>query len=74
MEPSRVGGWLIGAKGGVASTAILGLMGLKRGIFPATGLVSQLPQFRELELIAHIPDSTLVVHSSGFWEMVKSSD
>ena len=32
MVDSRIGIWLIGAKGGVASTAILGLAALKRGL------------------------------------------
>jgi myo-inositol-1-phosphate synthase len=51
MADSRIGVWLIGAKGGVASTAILGLVALKRGLTSATGLTSQLPQFGKLGLI-----------------------
>ncbi len=50
MANSRVGIWLIGAKGGVASTAILGLAALKRGLVGPVGLVSQLPQFGQLGL------------------------
>ena len=42
MSSSRVGIWLIGAKGGVASTAIVGLAALRRGLVGSQGLVSQL--------------------------------
>jgi len=51
MTDSHVGVWLIGAKGGVASTAILGLVALKRGLTDSVGLTSQLPQFGQLGLI-----------------------
>jgi myo-inositol-1-phosphate synthase len=51
MADSHVGVWLIGAKGGVASTAILGLAGLKRGLTDSVGLTSQLPLFGKLGLI-----------------------
>jgi len=47
---SRVGLWFIGAKGGVATTAIVGLLALRRGLVGAEGLVSHLPQFRNLDL------------------------
>jgi myo-inositol-1-phosphate synthase len=50
MANSRVGIWLIGAKGGVASTAIVGLLGLQSGRAGSAGLVSELPQFQRLEL------------------------
>jgi len=48
---SRVGVWLIGAKGGVAATTIVGLCALKRGLVGDWGLVSQLPEFRHLDLV-----------------------
>jgi myo-inositol-1-phosphate synthase len=51
MEDGRVGVWLVGAKGGVASTVVLGLAALKRGFASTTGLVGQLPQFRQLGLV-----------------------
>jgi myo-inositol-1-phosphate synthase len=50
MTTSRIGLWLIGAKGGVASTAILGLTALQRGLVESAGLVTQLPQFSRLNL------------------------
>lgn len=50
MAQARVGIWLIGAKGGVATTTIVGLAALKTGLIDATGLVSELPQFRHLPL------------------------
>jgi myo-inositol-1-phosphate synthase len=51
MTDSHVGVWLIGAKGGVASTAILGLVALKKDLTESVGLMSQLPQFRQLGLV-----------------------
>ena len=45
MAQRRVGLWLIGACGGVASTTALGLSALARGLTPTTGMVTALPQF-----------------------------
>ena len=45
MAQRRVGLWLIGACGGVASTTALGLSALARGHTPTTGMVTALPQF-----------------------------
>ncbi len=50
MARSPVGIWLIGAKGGVASTAILGLTALKQGLLGTAGLVTELPLFAQLDL------------------------
>ncbi len=47
----RIGIWLIGAKGGVATTTIVGLAALKEGLVSSAGLVSQLPQFASLDLV-----------------------
>jgi myo-inositol-1-phosphate synthase len=41
----RVGLWLIGARGGVAVTAIAGLVAQRRGLADGTGLVTELPEF-----------------------------
>ena len=46
----RIGLWLIGSKGGVAITTIVGCVALKRGLVAATGLVSQLAEFAGLGL------------------------
>jgi myo-inositol-1-phosphate synthase len=48
MAKAGIGLWLIGARGGVASTAIVGLCALKRGLVGEAGLVSQLAEFRDL--------------------------
>ena len=50
MAKDRVGIWLIGAKGGVATTTILGLAALRKGIIGTEGLVTGLPQFEHLRL------------------------
>ncbi|HEY1378955.1 MAG TPA: inositol-3-phosphate synthase [Gemmataceae bacterium] len=50
MPERRVGLWLIGALGGVGSTAALGLAALRRGLTETTGLVTALPPFAGLDL------------------------
>ena len=51
MARSRTGIWLIGAKGGVATTTIIGLIALKKGLTENVGLASELPQFANLGLV-----------------------
>lgn len=50
MAASDIGLWLVGARGGVAATAITGLCALKEGLVADVGLVSQLPAFAHLGL------------------------
>jgi myo-inositol-1-phosphate synthase len=50
MSTRRVGLWLIGACGGVGSTATLGLAALSRGVSDSTSLVTALPLFEPLHL------------------------
>jgi myo-inositol-1-phosphate synthase len=50
MASQRIGLWFIGARGGVASTATLGLLALQRQLAGTAGLVSELPQFARLNL------------------------
>jgi myo-inositol-1-phosphate synthase len=50
MAQRRIGIWVIGAKGGVATTSIVGLVALKRGLTGPQGLVTQLPIFSDLGL------------------------
>lgn len=50
MAQRRVGLWMIGACGGVASTTALGLSALARGLTPTTGLVTALPRLDALHL------------------------
>lgn len=51
-QSHRVGIWLIGAYGGVASTAALGLAAWARGLTDTTSLVTALPLFEKLHLDA----------------------
>ncbi len=51
MAQARIGIWLIGARGGVASSATLGLLGLQKQLTNTVGLVSALPQFAGLPLV-----------------------
>lgn len=52
MARSRLGLWLIGARGSVATTAICGLVARKKGWIGSAGLVSELEPFRKLALPA----------------------
>lgn len=51
MKQQRIGVWLLGAHGGVATTTIVGLIALRNGLTGNQGLVSALPQFAGLELL-----------------------
>jgi myo-inositol-1-phosphate synthase len=50
MARAPIGIWLIGAKGGVATTVIVGLVALRKGLAESVGLVSELPEFSALDL------------------------
>src|SRR5438270_6929988 len=52
MATRRVGLWMIGAFGGVGSTAALGLAAAARGLAAPTGMVTALPRFAGLDLDA----------------------
>ena len=52
MSRPSIGIWLVGARGGIATTAILGLCGLKEGLVGTTGLISGLEPFAALEPLA----------------------
>lgn len=47
----KIGVWFIGVCGGVATTTVLGLTALRKGLAGTVGLVSQLPQFAGLDLV-----------------------
>lgn len=47
----KIGVWLIGARGGVATTAILGWSAFRQGLIPDCGLVSQNSEFDALNLV-----------------------
>jgi myo-inositol-1-phosphate synthase len=51
MSDNRVGLWLIGAKGGVATTLMTGLAALRRGAIEPVGLVTALDPFTRLGLV-----------------------
>ena len=50
-SPGRVGVWLIGAKGGVATTMMTGLAALRRAAIDPVGLVTELEPFTRLGLV-----------------------
>jgi myo-inositol-1-phosphate synthase len=50
MADRRIGLWLIGALGGVGSTAALGVAALARGLTNSTGLVTAREPFQKLDL------------------------
>jgi myo-inositol-1-phosphate synthase len=42
--PGRTGVWFVGARGSVATTAVVGALGVAQGLAPATGLVTELEE------------------------------
>jgi len=50
MAKPNIGVWLIGAKGGVAATTVVGLSALKKGLIRPWGLVTDLAEFSHLDL------------------------
>ncbi|MCI0359506.1 MAG: inositol-3-phosphate synthase [Planctomycetaceae bacterium] len=52
MASRKLGLWLIGAKGGVATSVTVGLVALRKGLTTDQGLVTQLAQFSGLDLAA----------------------
>lgn len=50
MARRKIGLWLIGAKGGVATSVTVGLVALRKGLAGNFGLVTQLPLFANLDL------------------------
>jgi myo-inositol-1-phosphate synthase len=52
MNNRRVGLWLIGAFGGVGTTAALGIAALSRGVSDGTSMVTELPLFEGADLDA----------------------
>ncbi|NBV46750.1 MAG: myo-inositol-1-phosphate synthase [Planctomycetia bacterium] len=61
MPRQRMGLWLVGAKGGVATTVITGLAALSRGTVPPVGLVTALDPFASLGLV-DFPDIVVGGH------------
>jgi len=50
MARNRIGLWLIGAKGGVATTTMTGLIALKKSLVGNAGLITSTPAFERLKL------------------------
>src|SRR2546421_126008 len=73
MSERRIGLWLIGACGGVGTTATLGLAALKRGLTDTTSLVTALPLFADVDLDA--PAAFVVgghdIRRSGFRQTLR---
>lgn len=51
MTKQRIGIWIIGAWGGVSTTAAIGLLSLQKGLTGTSGLVSEHPCFEKLNLV-----------------------
>ena len=52
MQPPPIGLWLVGVKGGVATTVMTGLAALARRAVEPVGLVTALDPFSRLDLVA----------------------
>ncbi|MBI1827756.1 MAG: inositol-3-phosphate synthase [Planctomycetes bacterium] len=74
QNKSKVGLWMIGACGGVGSTVTLGVSALRRRLIPRTGMVTDLPPFRDIGLCD--PGSIVIggheIRREGFLDSVQS--
>lgn len=79
----RIGIWLVGARGGVATTVTLGLLALQKNLVGTQGLVSELPQFESLKLAGfdqfvvgghEIRDTTLYQEAMQLAEVSRAVD
>ncbi|MFD7665851.1 inositol-3-phosphate synthase [Streptomyces sp. NPDC059788] len=52
-DSGKVGVWLVGGRGSVATTVVAGAAAVGGGLAPATGCVTELPEFRGLPLPAY---------------------
>lgn len=50
MSRRKLGVWFVGAKGGVATTTILGMLAIRKGLSERTGLTTELPMFAHADL------------------------
>src|SRR2546425_10881848 len=48
---TKIGVWLIGAQGSLASTAVMGARAIARGLAAGGGLVTELPELSPLPLV-----------------------
>lgn len=83
MASPRYGIWLIGARGGVSTSTIVGLAALRQQLTPETGLVSALPAFANLPLASwdqfvvgghEIRDSTLIAEAEKLHQQSRVFD
>lgn len=68
----RVGVWLIGARGGLATTVIAGARLIARGLVAPTGLLTETGSFRELDLVP-VPDLVFGGHEIRGGGLVESA-
>jgi myo-inositol-1-phosphate synthase len=73
MSSSRIGIWLIGARGGVAATATVGLIALQKQLATTVGLVTELPQFAGLDFAAW-PDFIVGGHEIREGTLIESAE
>ncbi|MER5216933.1 inositol-3-phosphate synthase [Streptomyces sp. NPDC002838] len=57
VSPPRVGVWLIGARGSVATTVVAGCAAVTAGLHPPTGLITETPDFAD----SGLPDLSSLV-------------
>jgi myo-inositol-1-phosphate synthase len=73
VHTSRVGLWFAGARGSVATTATLGLLAVRAGLAPSTGLVTHLSDLAEAGLPA-LDDIVVGGHDTSAMSMVKRAE
>lgn len=51
MNNERTGVWIIGARGGLSTTLVVGSKAISKGLAPSTGLLTERPEFGPLKLV-----------------------
>ena len=50
-QQRKVGVWLIGARGSISATMMIGAFALRKDLIPSTGMVTESPAFADLDLL-----------------------
>lgn len=72
-RPERIGVWLVGARGSVATTAVVGALALRAGLTRTTGLVGALPEIAAARL-PDVGDLVFGGHDIGCEPLVKRAE
>ena len=73
MKPRKIGVWLIGALGSIATTVVIGALALRKGLIPATGMTTATEAFKGLGFVGvdDLEFGGCDVRDGSLWESVQ---